>query len=331
HSSFSCEWKPTNPDTTSLFDHMYQLEGIPTIRVITDMDLYYKNSLKEEYQPAEVLITDPAGEEIINTMARIRTRGNVRKKVCGVPPAKIDFSKEDLTEAGFLKLDDLKFVFPCGRSKLDQERLYREYLIYTIYELISEHAIHAALVRIELEGATKVEYDFTGFVVEDEEEYERRKNATIIEEGKITYGGIERESFLKMTFFQYMIANTDWGVSTKHNLEIVKLNDEQLVLALPYDYDFSGFVGHNYAEPNDQLPIKSVHQRYYFPYEISLDEFDSMVVYYKSMQPAIIEKINNATYLKEKTRKACADYLMEFFELLDKPKRLKKSIIRKVR
>ena len=40
--------------------------------------------------------------------------------------------------------------------------------------------------------------------------------------GSIEVFRFGQDSYLKMCFFQYMIANVDWSVANKHNLEITR-------------------------------------------------------------------------------------------------------------
>ena len=259
---------------------------------------------------------------------RVRARGNMRKKVCRIPPVKVDFSKSALDSLGFLKLDKLKMVFPCHDRDSDQEMLLKERLLYDIYGIIDTNGIRIKMVDFIMMEGEKEKYNFIGCIVEDEEEYARRKNAVIIENGRVNDRVLDRESFLKMDFFQYMIANTDWSIANKHNLELVKLPDKERVVALPYDFDYAGFVGQRYAVPHESLPITSIHDRYFFSYKVSESEFKYMVEYYLSMEDKIYEVIDQATYLQPKTINKCKEYLKSYFNELRRPDRLKSKVVK---
>ena len=84
---------------------------------------------------------------------------------------------------------------------------------------------------------------FLHFLVEDEEELEARLDAKVLDRGVIRPSTLERDPYVKMCFFQYMIANVDWSVSNKHNIEMVSVPGFDKVLALPYDFDYAGFTG----------------------------------------------------------------------------------------
>ena len=314
---------------SSLYDYIFKTKGNPQITINTNVSRLLRKSSKEEYQEASLSIVQPSEGKTIDLNGRIRARGNIRKKVCIVPPIKFDFSKKDLDSLGFMKNDKLKFVFPCTKRNSNQELLYKEFFLYSLYDFIYPYCIKVKLVDVKLMDGEKEKYNFTGFLIEDEEEYARRNNARVIEKGRISASRLDRQSFLKMEFFQYMIANTDWSVGNKHNLEFVKLPNVNKVVALPYDFDYSGFVGHHYAVPHESLPIDNVHQRYFFSYKITEEEFYAMVKYYKSIEEDIYRICDEATYMKPKTIEENKAYLRQFFKLLENPKKLKSRIVKK--
>ncbi|NNF33635.1 MAG: hypothetical protein HKN68_05980 [Saprospiraceae bacterium] len=321
---------PESPqvEKKSLFETLWEMDGLPKMTIHTDVGRMIKKKYDEIYQPAKVIIENPDGKIILELPARLRARGNMRKKVCRYPPIKVDFSKSDLDSIGFHKNDKLKVVFPCKDRDSDQEMLYKEKVLYDIYTAIDSNSIRAFRIDIVLMEEGKEKNHFVGIIVEDEAEYARRKNAIIVEKGKLRAASLERVPFLKMDFFQYMIANTDWSIANKHNVEMVKLPDLQRVVSLPYDFDYSGFVGQRYAVPHESLPIESVHDRYFFSYKVSDAEFNAMVNYYASMEDEINAIIDGATYMKEKTIKQSKEYLESFFKALKNPDRMKKRMLR---
>lgn len=313
---------------TSLFNYIYQLDGLPKVRISTNFKKIKKHKMKEKYQEGQLVIADQFGKNSINLKGRVRARGNIRKQVCNMPPLKFDVKKPDLDANDFMKIDKLKFVLPCNKSKSAQELLYKEFFLYGLYTFIDKNCLRAKLVDVNICENGKDKYQMVGFVVEDEEEYARRNKAKVITKGRVGASHLDRELFLKMEFFQYMIANTDWSLANKHNLELVKIPSREKVVALPYDFDYSGFVGQNYAVPHESLPIKDVHQRYFFSYKITEEEFYQAVEYYLSIEEDVYRICDEATYMSTKTIKNNKSYLKEFFDLLRKPERLKPKMIK---
>lgn len=313
---------------TSLFDHIYQIDGIPKIRISTDFRKVRKTKLKEKYIDAQLLVANSAGKDVMKLKGRVRARGNMRKQVCNMPPLKFDVKKSSLKEYGFFKQDKLKFVLPCRGGKLAQEKLYKEFFLYELYSFIDTNCIRVKLVDINICENGKDEHQMIGFVIEDEEEYERAHQAKIITSGKIGPSHLDREYFLKMEFFQYMIANTDWSLGNKHNLELVKIPSREKVFALPYDFDYSGFVGQTYAVPHTSLPIKDVNERYFFSYKISEEEFYQTIEYYLSIEDKIYQLCEGAKYMNKRSIRENKEYVKSFFDLLRNPKKLKPKMIK---
>lgn len=313
----------------SLYYNLYAMEDKPQLIIDTDLKQLMRKSMKEEYQEAFVTIKDDNDNTVISMVNRLRARGNMRKQQCRLPPIKIDYKKKVLDSLGYKKkIDKLKMVFPCRINDSEQEKMYKEHLIYDLYNVVDSNSLRSKLVDvtfIEEEGEDK---EFVGMLLEDEMAYAHRKKAKIVEKGNIRSGSFERVQFLKMLFFQYMIANTDWSIGNYHNIEIVKLPDVPRVVALPYDFDYAGFVGHSYAVPHESLGIKNVHERHFFSFSVTEEEFYSMVEYYLSVEDEMMAVCDKATYLSPKSIKKCKDYLGSFFDLLRKPKGLKGKVVK---
>jgi len=68
--------------------------------------------------------------------------------------------------------------------------------------------------------------------------------------------------------YQYLIANTDWGLVKAdydegccHNIDLFEIDG--VVVFVPYDLDLAGLVNAKYAFPDRTLRIKRVTQRLY--------------------------------------------------------------------
>ncbi len=311
--------------TKTLFDHLYDSDDIPTIDITTNVKRLINKSSKEEYEPSVSTIT--YGENSFQLPTRVRARGNVRKEVCSNPPLKLDFKAGQLDSMGYDKgSDKLKLVIPCDGRSLAQTKLYDEYFLYGLYQIIEPRGIRAKLAKVILRDENEVKKDVVGFLVEDEEQYSIEHDAKVIEKGIITEFAINRECFLKMCFFQYMISNTDWSISSKHNVELVKLPDEKQVIALPYDFDYSGFVGQNYAVPHGSLPIKTVYERHFMAKMISDKEITETAAYFLELEAEFHDYIDAAPFWDDKRKKRHHQHIDGFYKLLKKPKSLKRAL-----
>jgi Ni,Fe-hydrogenase maturation factor len=316
----------TKHKKVSIYQYLYNQEGVTTLSIKTDLKDLIKNKLKEVYQEANLEISNNGN--VIQLNGKIRARGNIRKHVCYLPPVKFSFNKSELHKYDLKSADKLKLVFPCRNSESNQEKLLLEYFIYTLYQLIDSNSIRAKLVDINvINDNNKVDQTFKGLAIEDEMAYSLRKHSQLLpEKGVINSKSLDRTSFVRMYFFQYMIGNTDWSIANRHNVLITKLLDENKLIVLPYDFDYSGFVNQSYAVPHESLPIKTVTERHFMSYPITESEFEEAVAFYTSKKEEILEFCRNTTYLKPKSIKENVSFIEDFFTELEKPKNLRRSL-----
>ncbi|HMQ08393.1 MAG TPA: metallophosphoesterase [Saprospiraceae bacterium] len=327
--------KTPTPKRISLFEFIDNLsteDQRPKITLLGDVSTLMKKKLQEEYVTAQMIITDTEGTTHFDVEGRMRSRGNMRKKVCRIPPIKFDFSKKELRQLGFVNADKIKFVLPCKDNPVDEEKMLKEFFIYKVYSMISPYHIKAILVDVEMMSKKeKPIYDFKGLIIEDENAYAFRNNAKVVpKDRKVIPDALEREHFAKMMLFQYMIGNTDWAIHQGHNLDFAKHEEYERVIPLPYDYDYSGLVNQGYAIPHPSLPIKHVTERYFMPYKMTDEEFYAAADFFKSKEKEIMMYAQTANYMKESTRKDVVKYLTDFFKLLKDPKDLKQHLTIKI-
>ncbi len=317
------------PDTSvqiSLFEYLYNHQEELTLRIDSDIKKIFRQSSKEEYHPATVSIQWK--ENNLELHGRLRSRGNIRKSVCQIPPLKFDASKAELDSLGFLKVDKLKFVLPCKDTDFNKEKLYKELFLYDVFQLIEPHGLRAFLCSITLTNGQKEMHQFEGIVIEDDEAYAARMNAKLIGAGVIREESLDRMSFVKMIFFQYMIANTDWVIRTRHNIFLTKLPQVDRLTAIPYDFDFSGFVGQTYALPHESLPIKTVQQRYFFDYDLSDQEYADVCSFYQSLEEDVYSLCQGTEYLSSEVKRESKRFFKQFFDIVRSPDQNRRLFIK---
>lgn len=309
----------------SLFETIYDLEGDLKIRIDTDAGDLIGGKLKEEYQEGN-FTASYNGDVIFQGPMQIRTRGNMRKQVCRLPPCKIKLDKVQLSEAGFNKNDKLKLVFPCNKFGRNEDGLLKEYMVYKLYDVIDTLSIHVKLLNFDIYENDDLKYELIGFLIEDEEEYTDRTKTKVIESGVLRSESFERDSYLKMVFFQYMILNTDWAIPNKHNLEMI-VTEARTIHAIPYDFDYAGMVDQEYAIPFDKLPIKTVRDPYFRCSKVIEKEVKQMQEFYNTKEVELRAIIENSPLLKEGIKKDMLRDIDDFYKRLNDKKRWKNQFI----
>ncbi len=258
---------------------------------------------------------------------RVKTRGNFRKDKsnCGYPPLMLNFAKKDQAESSlFYNRDKVKLVMPCKGD----EYVVREYLIYKLYNLITPRSFRARLVKVTLDDSIrkKTTGPFYGILLEEEESVAKRNEMKPVEPKMLRPHQAETESFLTMAVFQYMIANTDWSTQYRQNLKFLVKNENDLPIPVPYDFDHAGLVSAPYAQPAEELQMRSVTERRYRGYCVTdMTVFDPVFAKFKSLKEEFYKVYNSCTMLEAKAIKTATKFLDDFYAILDNPKAVQKD------
>jgi hypothetical protein len=312
----------------SLFDYLSQeRDSLPTLQLETDWGRLIRKKRDKAYQEGSLRMALPDGSSAELT-AQLRSRGNMRKEVCYYPPLQVKLNKKSLKELGYGEFNKMKLVLSCKSGSREEGWLLREYLAYQLYEIL-EPDIHlrTALLRIQgwQEGSER--FFFYGLLVEHEDELSARLNAPLFERSVVRIHALDRKNYVRMCFFQYMIANTDWAVHNRHNLRILMLPEKSRLAVIPYDFDYAGFVGTDYAVPHSSLPIKSVQQQHFMGSQITEEEAMEAAAWFLARRAQIMEHCETFAYLDERSKRAIQKNLTNFFELLEDQKKMKRVFV----
>jgi hypothetical protein len=254
---------------------------------------------------------------------RVRVRGNFRrlKKNCDTPPLRFNFRRHEVPEHSlFAGHPSLKLVVPCK----GEQYVIREYLTYKLYNLFTDYSFRVRLVRLNYHdtGNRRISKPQYGFLIEDKDALAFRSNAVLIERMNLRPEIVDKESFLRMSVFAYLIGNTDWSVQYLHNIEMLYLNDENVHVAVPYDFDLAGLVSSPYAKPAEALKLRSVRERVFRGY--CLEDpgvFNTTFKQFHELKPEIYKLIAENNLLKKRYIKFATKYFDEFYDTLNDTKK----------
>jgi hypothetical protein len=296
--------------------------------LITNLDKIVTNRRKKEYDlPGIFTTTLPDGQKVQDPVL-LKVRGNFRLEYCFVPPIKIKFNYKDSSILHSLKSLDL--VSTCKTSPEFEQYLLKEYLIYRIYNLITEKSFHVRLMHLNLQDSAGKKKPITiyTFLLEDLKDLAKRNGYKEWGKGNIKSSAIDRQQITIVSIFEYMIGNLDWGLSPNHNVKlIISLKDSVGGLGIiPYDFDYSGFVNANYAVSNDP-ELENVKQRKYIGLSRSLPELDEALSIFRQKKTQIYDMVNHFGLLNSKSRKEIIDYLDEFYEMISHPDQVESNFV----
>jgi hypothetical protein len=296
----------------SIFDRMNYTEVLD-ITIKTDLQaLADKHS--DAKRPATISFVDAAGIHQ-QWEVKLAARGKFRRMRCTeIPPLKIHFDIDDLREAGLTKFDDLKLVNQCMEDEeASRELLAKEYLAYELYHKITPESFRVQFLKITyMDAPTGESIIRAGFIIEDTEQLCDRIGAKKIEqESGFREEQFNAKQFQLMALFQYWIGNSDWSAMFGRNIKVLE-KDGQLI-AIPYDFDFSGMVDAPYAIPNSDYGLTSVQQRTYMGFETEVEDIEKSIKKLVSMRGALRKVIKNQTLLSRSSRHDVWSYLDTYF------------------
>lgn len=293
----------------------------------TFKDLLKNREEDSAYHPASLVYRDAAGQDV-RVKLKVRVRGNHRRnpRVCRFPPILLNFSRKTSQQTIFKHVNKVKLVTHC----LDEEYVFREYLVYKLYNLFTDKSFRVRLCRVtyndvEDERRTEVRY---AFMIEDDEEMAERNKATIVpDELVIGMEGTDQKQMALLAMFQYMIGNTDWSVPYRHNIKLLSVNTLRPPLPVPYDFDYCGIVGPPYAVPPPELGITSVRDRLYRGYDSPAYIYAEVIEAFNSRRTAVFKLYRDFPLINKSTQKQTARFLEDFYDILNDPKDFRRSIV----
>ncbi|MCT4602433.1 MAG: hypothetical protein N4A59_05990 [Marinifilum sp.] len=283
--------------------------------------LFKNRNSKSIYHPIQLSYQEK--DTIIHHFnIRVKTRGNFRKlrENCSTPPLLLNFDTlSHLENTFFSGQNKLKLVTACT----DEQYVLQEYLAYKIYQLITPKSFRVRLVKIcfeDSEKGKKTKPEF-GILLEHQDCMAHRNKSRLVKWPNLNPIKTNREMFLKMAVFQFLIGNTDWSVQYGHNIKLISGLNNASIIPVPYDFDMSGIVNTGYAAPPEALELKSVRERRYRGYCIKdMNEFSSTFKLYNELKSKIYDLYQSNSYLDTSHKKRTLRFLDEFYEVINNPK-----------
>ena len=256
--------------------------------------------------------------------ARVKTRGNFRRDPdnCNFPPLFIKLDSAEVYNTPFQNLDRLVLVSHCQNEKVNYEQyVLEEYAIYRMYALFTEYSFGVRLAKIryqDLHDSTKF-IEKNAFFTEGFRDFEKRKNGKLLSENdSITYFKCNSYLMTQAVVFQFFIANTDWSVSNKHNVEVLKTKNGDLMPVI-YDFDMSGLIDAEYAAPTPELGIESVTDRLYRGYCESNSELPLVFDSFREKRPQIEQIWHNLPNYNPERKQRVLKFIDNFYKIINNP------------
>ncbi|NIM18075.1 MAG: hypothetical protein GTO45_39375 [Candidatus Aminicenantes bacterium] len=329
----------TNTDKkTNETEPLFQSNEILELTLEYDVKAFRKDrGDKRKYHPAKLSYIDSEGKTI-SLDVQIRTRGKLRRLYlrCQVPPIKMKFNKKQTPNTIFAGQKTLKMVTHCKNTPKAYPYYYlQEYLIYRMYNLLTEKSFRVRLANITYVDSQKTDNTFTNyaFFIENYKKMAKRNKGKTSKLTKIHPMQTDFATSTLVSVFQYMVGNVDWSIRSSHNIKLITIEEEnkKKYYPVPFDFDHAGLIDVDYARPDPNLPIKSVRERLYRGFCKSLEQFNQTFVIFHKHKNEFYALFQDFTPLPENLKKRSLKYLDGFYQIIQNPKLVKRYFINNYR
>ncbi len=322
--------KEKNEDLApSLFAKISETELL-NITLQTDFELLFKNkSIEGKHFQSASIIVEQKDSLIYKGKVKIRPRGVTRRDMCTFPPIMLKTKKKEEKQQNLGPTHNIKLVTNCEDSLAYDKWVVKEQLIYKMLNTLSKESFSTQRVEVTYEDSEHTMSMITkmGFIIEPLEELSKRCDCEILDENAAVKN-IHKEHYKLITFFQFMIGNTDWNLSRRHNIQLLNCFPEYGPTPVPYDFDFSGFVNASYAKPHAMLPIEKVTDRM-LQWRGDIDEdFSNTVAIFNENKSALTSIIEQESELTNEEKENSLLYLESFYDIISSEESIKTEIIK---
>lgn len=330
---FACSGDSNNEeevDTRMSFFEMLEDMDPLNITIETDVEAYIdqKDSTDEKFQQALMIVEKPDGTTM-RLDIEVRPRGVTRKELCDFPPMMVKAPKELREEFNLRKTDHIKLVSYCKKDEKFQDLVMKEMLNYKLFSTMSDYsyAVKLAKVRYTDSGRNFDPVEMMSFMIEPTDGMADRHKCKLVDDDT-AIKTVYKEHYKNFVVFQYMIGNTDWNLSARHNIRLLKCDQDKGPIPVPYDFDYSGLVNAPYAKPHPMLPIDKVTERLFQWRGSAEEDFSETFQLFNDKKSAFYKLCSEFPHLDAEIRQEIIGFLDQFYENMNNPAKMKDEIMK---
>jgi hypothetical protein len=326
------DYVPSFEDTAAVYEDLFEIKEPLNLTLKFDKKELKKTQYKETYLPAEMTCHVNDSFEVRHEI-RVKARGEIRKKVCFAPMFWVNIRHAGIEAEDLADVVKIKMVIRCKASSMHKYYILREYLAYQIWNLLSPYSFNTRLVRLKIIDTgrkDKVSEDWA-FFIEPEAMMAGRNDCMPIKNDRLSLRTVDKEWMDKVAFFSYMVGQSDYSVTGRHNLKILTSKEYGTTgfIPVPYDFDYCGLVDAEYAIPGETLEsigLTSVRERYYLGACRSDQIYKETIDWLASYRDQIKDLIFSFEYMEEAEKQDLWDYIESYYRESEQSWFLNRSI-----
>ncbi len=296
-----------------------------------------------ERRPGTLSWTDADGEQALPVEFEPRGKSRRDRNVCTFPPLWVHFEKDTVKGTLFKKQNKVKVVTYCRSPANFQDYVVKEYLVYRIFNELSDASFRVRLARIHYQeaGSDKKPITRYGFFIEHKKRLGKRLDLKIVDPAeRIPIASLVPEQAAIAELFQFMVSNTDFSFIAPpaedtccHNAVLFDAEGDAVDgvgasrhLVVPYDFDRTGFVSPPNGAPAENLGQRTFRDRVYRGFCRSPEYLAAAIEQTQAARPAIEALVREQAELSPRSRDRALAYLASYYEILERPRDLERQL-----
>ena len=314
-------------------DPLFQDPSTLAVELTAPLGALVRERSKSDYSPGVLSYTQADGTPV-NLDVQVRARGNFRLDNCDFPPLTLNFKKSQVEGTLFDQQNKLKMVTHCKITRRYEQSVVREYLAYRLLNLLTDQSYRVRLLQV-----TYIDSDDpssrmvrSAFVIEHKNRLAARIGMEPLDIERTEVAALQPDELNLTSVFQYFIGNVDFspivGSNNEccHNTDLFGNGDDPWV-AIPYDFDLSGIVNAAYAVPDRELGVERLGQRVYRGYCVNNGHVAASISRFQQAREAMYALVAAQEELEPSVRNFIARYMDGFYETIDDPEAVERSIV----
>lgn len=322
-------------DASTEPDPLFRTDDPLTVEITAPVSTLIRQRPEEEYLEGVFSFREPDGARR-DLDIRVRARGKFRHRNCDFPPLTLNFNRSQVEGTLFDQQNKLKMVVHCKDSGRYMQAVIREYLAYRILNILTDASFRARLLQVTWVDSDERRGRMArhAFLIEHKSRLGQRLGREEVDIVRTEVGSIQPDHLNLTSLFQFLIGNTDFspiiGSKTEccHNYMLFGKGDDPM-LAIPYDFDYSGLVNAPYAMPEHGLGIENVRQRAYLGFCVNNGFVADSVSRLQASRDNLYALVADQPGLEPRERASITAYLDEFYAVVDDAGAVERQIIQK--
>lgn len=320
------ETKVSDRQYVSLFENDEQLD----VSIYLDLSSFLRKT--DRNSSFDALMTMYFSQtDTVQSKVSISYRGQSRYDLCRFPPMKVRFKKPVYEASDSGRIKKIKLVNQCQPGYNYEEYVIREYLVYKLYEVLTDTCYRTRLLKISFIDTEKkrkplVQY---GIFIEPDAVLAGRTNTVEAKSGSVRQSHMFPAMIDRIAVFNYMVSNWDWAVISRHNIKVfipADYGQAMLGIPVPFDFDLAGVVNADYALPLPETGISSNRDRKFSGICRSRETYLQTLMLFLDKKEEFYTVVNDFPYLGKSAKKDITWFLDQFFDQMEKEKSLNRLI-----